>query len=192
MALSHCPRIAPAPSDSALRSSREALLGLLFQETDRVQRMKTPLSLVLVGLDELPPSDSRSVVDLSEQVALELSRRIAELLRSYDQIGRIAKNKFLLLLPGCTEEDARALADRIRNAVFHEALLCEGNPIQLNASFGITASRGRSPLVVLQQAETALQHARQVGPGSTQIYEDGFLASPIFGQECPTCGRDPA
>ena len=31
--------------------NREALLSLIFQETDRVQRMKTPLSLMLLDLD---------------------------------------------------------------------------------------------------------------------------------------------
>jgi two-component system, cell cycle response regulator len=33
--------------------NREALLSLIFQETDRVQRMRTPLSLLLMDLDDL-------------------------------------------------------------------------------------------------------------------------------------------
>ncbi len=172
MDLSQFAQIVPAPSDSALRSSREAILGLFFQETDRMQRMKTPLSVVLLSINGSPPSDFRASDGEPEEVVHEFFRRMAQLLRSYDRMGRTAKNKFLLLLPGCSEKDARMLAERIHATVFNKPFELEDESIALHACFGIAGSYGRSPIVVLQHAETALQAARRIGTGSIQTYEE--------------------
>jgi hypothetical protein len=45
-----------------------------------------------------------------------------------------------------------------------------GETIRLSACFGLAVSNGRSPLVVLREAEQALLFARSAGPESIQCF----------------------
>jgi hypothetical protein len=53
-----------------------------------------------------------------------------------------------------------------------------GEAIRLSACFGIAASHGRSPLVVLREAEKALEWAKAAGPESIQCYGSSPASSP--------------
>jgi len=57
--------------------------------------------------------------------------------------------------------------------IFAEPFQVREQRIRLTASFGIAPSHGRSPLVVLREAEQALQSAQASGPESIQYSETG-------------------
>jgi two-component system cell cycle response regulator len=143
--------------------NREALLRLLFQETDRVQRMKTDLSLMLMDLDEFSRVNHEYGYEAGDEVLSGLANRFRRQLRSYDLIGRCGEDEFLLALPGCGRENAVALAERIRMSILARPFAVGNAATTLTASFGIASSRGRSPLVVLREAERAVQAAKQAG-----------------------------
>lgn len=150
--------------------NREALLSLLFQETDRVQRMKTPLSLLLLDLDDFSRWNHDHGYEAGDRVLGELANRFRRQLRSYDLIGRCGEDEFLLALPGCTRENALALADRIREAILTRPFVAHNEAASLTASFGVAVSRGRSPLVVLREAERALAMAKLAGKNCVRDY----------------------
>jgi two-component system cell cycle response regulator len=143
--------------------NREALLSLIFQETDRVQRMKTPLSLMLLDLDDFSRINHDYGYETGDRVLIELANRFRRQLRSYDLIGRCGEDEFLLALPGCDLENAVLLADRIRESILARPFPVDREATTLNASFGVAISRGRSPLVVLREAERALAEAKLAG-----------------------------
>jgi two-component system cell cycle response regulator len=143
--------------------NREALLSLIFQETDRVQRMKTPLSLMLLDLDDFSRINQDYGYETGDRVLIELANRFRRQLRSYDLIGRCGEDEFLLALPGCDLENAVLLADRIRESILARPFPVDREATTLNASFGVAISRGRSPLVVLREAERALAEAKLAG-----------------------------
>ncbi len=156
------------PSAKALKATydRDALLTMLFRETDRAQRMKTALCLLAIGIDatgdEFPLPNTHAHDEFPRQVASRLLRH----LRSYDLLGRIGEKTFLAVLPGCEDTVAAALAERITRLVFAQQFTTSGISLKLAPSFGIAASEGRSPIVVLRAAEEALCRARQLGPGA--------------------------
>jgi len=169
--------------------NREALLSQIFQETDRVQRMKTDLCLMLLDLDEFSRVNHDYGYEAGDKVLTGLANRFRRQLRSYDLIGRSGEDEFLLALPGCRRDDAAALAERIRQGVLARPFAAGNEATTLTASFGIAASRGRSPLVVLREAERALSEAklsgkncvRCAGPPELRSAE-GFLAGvPVRG-----------
>ena len=151
--------------------NREALLSLIFQETDRVQRMRTPLSLMLLELDDFSRVNHDYGYQAGDRVLVELANRFRRQLRSYDLIGRCGEDEFLLALPGCTLESARALAGRIREGVLAKPFPVGHEATTLTASIGIATSRGRSPLVVLREAERGLAEAK-LG-GKNRVCGDG-------------------
>lgn len=143
--------------------NREALLSQIFQETDRVQRMKTDLCLMLLDLDEFSRVNHDYGYEAGDKVLTGLANRFRRHLRSYDLIGRSGEDEFLLALPGCRRDDAVALAERIRQSILARPFVAGNEATTLTASFGIAASRGRSPLVVLREAERALSEAKLLG-----------------------------
>ncbi len=143
--------------------NREALISLIFQETDRVQRMKTPLSLMLLDLDNFSRINHDYGYEIGDRMLIEIGTRFRRQLRSYDLIGRCGEDEFLLALPGCTLEAGMQLADRIRETILARPFATDGEATTLTASIGVAVSRGRSPLVVLREAERALAEAKLSG-----------------------------
>jgi diguanylate cyclase (GGDEF)-like protein len=107
--------------------------------------------------------------------------RAARLLRSYDLLGRPGMDEFLIALPGCDTANAGMLAERLRVEVFASPFRVEGESIRLSACFGVASSHGRSPVVVLREAEQALQWAKAEGPESIQFFGDSAqpAAAPV-------------
>jgi diguanylate cyclase (GGDEF)-like protein len=143
--------------------NREALISLIFQETDRVQRMKTPLSLMLLDLDDFSRVNHDCGYETGDAILVELATRFRRQLRSYDLIGRCGEDEFLMALPGCTLENAIQLAGRIRQQILGRPFAADDGAMPLSASIGVATSRGRSPLIVLREAERALAEAKFSG-----------------------------
>ncbi len=150
--------------------NREALLATLFRETDRAQRMNDSVAMVLFDIDDFGHWNSRLGVDACDEILCQVASRTGSLLRSYDVLGRPGMDEFLVALPCCTPVNALAMAERLRVEVFSSPFHVSGEAIRLSACFGIAASRGRSPVVVLREAEKALEWAKAAGPESIQCF----------------------
>lgn len=156
--------------------TRPALLATLFRETDRVQRSKQPLSLVLLAIDDFEHWRSRLTRPQCDAVLQAVVERVNRILRSYDTFGRTGEREFLLVLPGCSAVNASLLAERLRAEVFLEPITAGDDRPRLSACFGIASSEGRSPVVVLQEAETALRRAQEAGPESVRTFSSASKA----------------
>ena len=166
--------------DAALRNAqldrltgvynRESLLSMLFRETDRAQRSQSSMCLVLFDIDDFGHWNSRLGADACDELLCQVASRTAALLRSYDVLGRPGMDEFLVALPACTPANAMTLAERLRGEVFSTPFRVAEETIRLSACFGIAVSHGRSPVVVLREAERALDHAKAGGPESIQCF----------------------
>lgn len=151
---------------------REAILDLIFKETDRVQRLKVPVSVVLLDVDDFTILNSKYSSNGGDMLLKLLANRLRRQLRSYDALGRYATDEFVIMLPGCTLSQAAAKAERIRLAISIRPFMVDGNEISMTASLGAAASSGRSPLIVLREAERALSLAKQQGGNCVQVSGD--------------------
>jgi diguanylate cyclase (GGDEF)-like protein len=152
--------------------NRETMLSMLFRETDRVQRMKSPLCVILFDIDDFGHWNLRLGSETCDELLCQVAARTTRLLRSYDLLGRAGNDEFLMALPGCTSVNAVLMAERIRMDVFSAPFRVNGDAIRLSACFGIANSLGRSPVVVLREAEQALLVAKAIGPESIQCAGD--------------------
>jgi diguanylate cyclase (GGDEF)-like protein len=158
--------------------NRAALLAALFRETDRAQRMNTPLSMILLDVDDFGHWNSRLGTEACDQLLVEITQRTARLLRTYDLFGRAGKDEFLAGLPGCSVVNAVLLAERIRAEVFSSPFQSAGHTVRLSACFGVATSGGRSPVIVLREAEEALRLAKEDGPESIHAAGEDAEADP--------------
>jgi two-component system, cell cycle response regulator len=150
--------------------NREALLNLLFQEADRSRRLGSPLAFVLLDLDRFAEVNRQHGHDAGDRVLRQLAGRFRRFLRSYDLAGRSGEDEFLIALPGCNIEDARTLATRLRDCVADRPFDILQSQLRLTASLGVALSRGRSPLAVLRDAESALAAAKNAGGGCLRCF----------------------
>ena len=90
-------------------------------------------------------------------------------------------DEFLVVLPGCSMNNAVMLAERLRMDVFSSPFHVGGESIRLSACFGLATSIGRSPVVVLREAEQALERARDAGPESIESFSNSLrpVAAPV-------------
>ncbi len=161
--------------------NRETMLSMLFRETDRVQRMNSSLCMILFDIDDFGHWNSRLGTDSCDDLLCQVVSRTARLLRSYDILGRAGKDEFLIALPGCSSVNAVMMAERLRMDVFSSPFHVNGDSIRLSACFGIASSMGRSPVIVLRDAEQALLVAKASGPESIQCTGDcpESIAAPV-------------
>jgi two-component system, cell cycle response regulator len=148
--------------------SRNELIAALFRETDRSQRMKTGLAVILYAIDDW---EGRRLM-LGERALAEEEQRIAtgvlRLLRCYDSIGRYGDGEFAVVLPGCNSFNAVSMAERLSQMISESAIRAGAEGLQFTACFGVAGSGGRSPVVVLKNAQRALERARARGAGSIE------------------------
>jgi two-component system, cell cycle response regulator len=174
--------------DTALRTAqldrltgvynRETLLAMLFRETDRAQRLNNPMSLVMFDIDDFGHWNSRLGVDVCDELLCQVAARTGSLLRSYDLLGRPGMDEFLIALPACSIVHAVALTERLRAEVFAAPFRVAGESIRLSACFGIAASHGRSPVIVLREAEKALGWAKAAGPETIHCFGSPQSSAP--------------
>lgn len=150
--------------------NRESLLSLLFPETDRVQRMSTPLAFLLLDIDSFARVNADYGYEAGDKILQQIANRLRRYMRSYDLLGRFGEDEFLLALPGCNSHQARHLAGRIRTIMLRKPFDAGHDFITLTASIGLAQSRGRSPLVVLREAERALSTAKLEGRNCEREY----------------------
>jgi len=152
--------------------NREAMLSMMFRETDRVQRLNSSLCIILLDVDDFGHWNERLGAAACDELLCKVVERTSRILRSYDVLGRPGKDEFLLMLPGCTTVNAVMLAERLRLDVFSNPFRVGSDCIRLSACFGVASSMGRSPVVVLREAEQALQWAKEAGPESIEYFGD--------------------
>lgn len=148
--------------------SRDELIRTVFRETDRAQRMKTALSIILCGADGLERLAATLPCAKMARVEEQISARVLRVLRCYDTAGWYGDGELGLVLPGCNSFSAVATAERLNSVVFGSPFRAGDEDVALTACFGVAGSGGRSPLVVIRNAENALSMARQRGPGSIE------------------------
>jgi len=143
-----------------------------------VQRLKNALCILLFDIDDFGHWNSRLGAEACDELLRQIVVRTARLLRSYDALGRLGKDEFLIVLPGCGMNNALMLAERLRLDVFSLPFRVGRESVRLSACFGLANSLGRSPVVVLREAEQALVLARQMGPETIQCFADSLPPSP--------------
>ncbi|MGC8549047.1 MAG: GGDEF domain-containing protein [Acidobacteriaceae bacterium] len=149
--------------------SRESILKDLFRETDRVGRMSSPLAYLLVDLDSFSLINMNYGYSVGDQILKELGQRLRRHLRTYDLAGRYGEDEFLIGLPGCSADNQVPIAERMRKAVLERPFDVGKDRVLISASIGVAQSLGRSPLVVMRDAERALTRAKKDGRNCIRV-----------------------
>ena len=153
-----------------LREELEALRG-------RVERYGHNYSAVLCDVDYFKRYNDHYGHLAGDEVLQNVAETIADHCRSGDTAYRYGGEEFLIILPEQSEEEAAAIAGRLRRAVEdlripHEAK--EGPPPVVTISAGVatlSAGANKSADDLLGEADTALYRAKQSGRNRVASYD---------------------
>ena len=142
------------------------ILEHLMEELSRSDRLGTPVSVAMVDLDHFKHINDTHGHMVGDEVLREVSRRLADVVRLYDRVGRFGGEEFVVVLPGTSQAEAEAAAERIREELSREPVPTSVGPISVTASLGVVTREGElanDATTLLVAADTALYSSKESG-----------------------------
>jgi diguanylate cyclase (GGDEF)-like protein len=151
--------------------NRNALREELAQAIERAKEEGRNCAFLVASIDRLAMINDGFGFDAGEEVIMGVGERLARTLRGSDIIGRVAGNKFGVILKNCREREIAVVAARLRSSV-------RGNGIETRA--GMAAATCSVGAVWLPQAastsQEAMLRAEQALDRARANGRDGFAA----------------
>lgn len=149
-----------------------AILEELDKEFNRCRRDKKPVSVLLADLDYFKKINDQYGHQIGDSVLRITAERIRSTFRSYDSVGRYGGEEFLIVLPGCSIDDAYRLSTRLRNSVAEVAAESPVGSIPFTISIGVASTRNFSNVSTTQlvhAADEALYKAKEKGRNRVEM-----------------------
>lgn len=135
-------------------------------------RTMQPIAMMFLDLDGFKPVNDRLGHATGDEVLREVAERLRSIVRDSDVIGRFGGDEFIVLCPETDDEQAAAIAERLRESV--------GEPMEwLPEGFAVSASVGvvvhhakeRSMTTdeLLELADTEMYRAKEGGRNRVSI-----------------------
>ncbi len=144
-------------------ASRQALLERLQQYIDAALS-EASACLVAADLDLLGLAAYLHGFPASQAMVVAAARHLSNLTPDGEAVARLGANRFGLLLPATTEEEARHWAEHARQTLAELEFPVPGGQARLTASFGVAQlAPGVDAAEALGLAERALRVAKRCG-----------------------------
>ncbi len=144
-------------------ANRRRLDALLHSELERSHRLGGGFSVLMVDIDHFKRVNDRLGHSAGDAALREAAACMAGALRSVDTVGRFGGEEFLVLLPGDSLAQARACAERLREAVARLRPPALGGGA-ITVSLGVAQYRsGDDAQSLLARADAALYRAKAGG-----------------------------
>jgi diguanylate cyclase (GGDEF)-like protein len=144
-------------------------LGELMAQASRHQQSLSVLSL---DLDRFNRLNQTLGYEVGDQLLKAVARRLAVCVALGDTVARLRADQFVIVLaPGQHKPDAAETCTIVLNA-FCQPFVLNGHEVFVTASIGISLypHDGSDADTLLQNADLALSHARQLGGNQYQFY----------------------
>jgi diguanylate cyclase (GGDEF)-like protein len=155
---------------------------------DRVQlalaqaaRLEQKVAVIQFGLDNFKQINGSFGHAVGDRLLQDVSRRLTACLRPDDSVARLGDDRFLFLLPGLRRaEDAAMVLEKVRRSL-DQALEINGREIFISASAGIALfpEDGRDSGMLVRNAESALNRAKDLGRSTFQYYTPAMNARAV-------------
>ena len=147
---------------------------LLDQEIYRTLRYTTPLSLILIDIDNFKLINDTYGHPTGDVVIKTIANCIKSSLRETDISARYGGEEFAIILPHTDSNGALLVAERLRTMIANKKILEKENNISVTASFGVTTINGKkdvNAMSLVEQADSALYKAKNDGRNICRKYQ---------------------
>jgi len=135
----------------------------LEEEIERSRRYGSLFSIIFLDLDDLKMVNNFYGHLTGSRTLQEVAKRILAAVRAIDKVVRFGGDEFCIVLPETDQEQALAVANRVRKALTATVFMIDGNvEISITASFGIATypTHGLSKDDLIRQADAAMYRVK--------------------------------
>jgi len=135
----------------------------------------TEVATIMLDLDHFRRLNDTQGHAAGDAVLRTVARRISEILRPYDGIGRYGGEQFVVVLPDCDAHSASFVAERLRRAIGEAPVRIPGGRVSITASIGLMttgAEMGIDAERALAIADDCLSLAKERGRNRVVTYGD--------------------
>jgi two-component system cell cycle response regulator len=160
--------------------NRRAILEILGNDLARSRREGPSVAAVIADLDHFKRINDTYGHAAGDMALCEAVSRMRALLRPYDAIGRYGGEEFLIVLPGCTAQDALRLAERLRLGISQETVTIPGGRVVVTSSLGVAASdtvAAPDATSLVRAADAALYRAKACGRNRIELATAADIAA---------------
>jgi diguanylate cyclase (GGDEF)-like protein len=146
--------------------NRHAMFELIDREFYRSRRERDAVAAIVAeidGFEALQPGLGREDADA---LVAEVARRLRDVVRRSDIVGRAQGNQFLIFLSRCNLDNAMKLAERMRHGARKLPVQLRGQSVPVTIALGVAASEAGAewmPDQLIKAAEQAVGEARSAG-----------------------------
>ncbi len=158
--------------------NRTLLLDRLTQAIARVARYERRLAVLFIDVDNFKVVNDSLGHPVGDRLLIDVGERLRGTLRSSDTVARFGGDEYVMLCEELLDErDAVGGAARVRDA-FDEPFTLEGEDHRISVSVGVavTSSATAAPDDLLRDADTAMYHAKELGPGRFELFDQEMRA----------------
>ena len=150
------------------RRAGEAMLEAMFE---RAQQGRLPLSALFIDLDHFKRINDEFGHPVGDECLRLLAECLRRQLRGEDAVSRYGGEEFLVLLPGQSQDQARKIAERIREAVGALRVKHESGLVKFTVSIGVAARKGDEGAAteLIELADRAMYQAKRNGRNRVQV-----------------------
>jgi diguanylate cyclase (GGDEF)-like protein/PAS domain S-box-containing protein len=157
--------------------NRRAFLDYVVQEIARLSRFESlSAALLMIDLDYFKRVNDTYGHSTGDKVLQQFAHTVRQASRTIDLPARLGGEEFAILLPGATQVDAMAMAERLRKQVAETFITHEKGAVYITISIGAAALSGddKDGDVVLSHADTALYEAKDAGRNRCHWFDASY------------------
>jgi diguanylate cyclase (GGDEF)-like protein/PAS domain S-box-containing protein len=156
--------------------NRRLLTDRLQQAIARTQHHNRILAICYMDLDGFKHINDQYGHEVGDQLLMEVTQRLQQVLRAEDTLARLGGDEFVLLLNGrAFERDYYPVLDRILSIVA-TPINYETHELALSASVGVTfyPNNNADGDTLLRHADQAMYIAKQTGKNQYHLYDTEY------------------
>jgi len=155
-------------------ANRRELMAALEREMKRAERVKKPLSILLIDIDHFKRINDTYGHPFGDEVIKGIARIMKNVVRPYDIVARYGGEEFAILLVETDTRRAGSVAERIRTSVKNKLFEYKGERVPVTVSIGCSTfpEDGKIAEELLDMADRALYLSKREGRDRVSFVDD--------------------
>lgn len=152
-------------------ANRRELFAALDRMIAQSRRSRRPLSLAVLDIDRFKLVNDTFGHPSGDEVIRRVAEMALLLMREQDLVGRLGGEEFVIVFPDCSDRDALAACERLRQGIAAlPILLPGGQSLSVTVSTGVTSLDEHDDRTrLIGRADEALYRAKKAGRDQVQL-----------------------
>jgi len=153
--------------------NRRRMHDVLGKEFERSKRYSTPFSVVMLDIDHFKKVNDNFGHLTGDMVLKDIAKVLLNSIRDIDTAARYGGEEFVLILPNTEKNDAKNVAERIRDFIEKNKFsVIENSPLTVSIGIsGLPDKKIETEDKLMRCADFALYQAKKNGRNRTEIAE---------------------